>query len=153
VGKFADQIRLPRTSIDNYIRVARAFPIEKRIPNLSFTHHYLASFADSYSEKQNKFLTNTRFKWVEKAADNSLSTRQLLAQINEYKDKRTLKPGVAECRFCMKPTGTTMEYIFYSPGSRTPAEKMKLHRNCYPDVINLIYTYYQKKGKQKLAVL
>lgn len=74
-------IRQPTSTFVNYVRVARAFPENKRLPNASFTLHFQASFADSYNPKRGEFLTDQRFEWLNKAVDEGWSTRRLIENL------------------------------------------------------------------------
>jgi uncharacterized FlaG/YvyC family protein len=85
IRQLALDIRQPASTISNYTRVAIAFPPDKRDPGASFSIHFQASFADSLSEKTKDFSSENRFKWLEKAIDNSMSTRQLAEEIQEEK--------------------------------------------------------------------
>src|SRR3990167_9431449 len=83
VDEFSKEVGQPRSTIVNYVRTARAFPPDTRLPVVSFSHHFQASLADSYDDKEKVFLSDTRQKWVEKAADEEMSTRRLAEAIRE----------------------------------------------------------------------
>lgn len=73
------------STLVSYIRVSRAFPVETRDQGASFSLHFQASFADSYSQDSRDFDGVERFKWLEKALDDNLSTRSLAREIQESK--------------------------------------------------------------------
>lgn len=78
-------IHQPRSTIVNYVRAARAFPQDKRLPDASFTLHFQASFADHYDPKAGVFTTEDRFKWLNEAVGGGWSTRRLADQIHGQK--------------------------------------------------------------------
>lgn len=92
LNQLAQDLKQPRSTVINYVRVARAFPMEKRQAIVPFSAHFQASFADSYDEKSGTFKSDTRFQWVEKVAADGLSTRALQKEIKEQK---LLDSGVA----------------------------------------------------------
>ncbi len=81
----AKDLGYPASTIANYIRVARAFPPEKRDPVASFSAHFQASFADKFNHKRKEFDGESRFKWIQEAADANLSTRQLADKIQAHR--------------------------------------------------------------------
>jgi hypothetical protein len=83
--KFANEVSQKRSTVINYVRTAKAFPPEKRIPTLSFSAHFQASYADSYDTQKGEFMSEKRFDWVEKAADEGFSTRKLAEEIKVEK--------------------------------------------------------------------
>lgn len=83
--QLSQDLKQARSTVINYVRVARAFPADKREPIVPFSTHFQASFADSYDEKSGTFKSDERFKWVEKAAVEGISTRELQKQIKEQK--------------------------------------------------------------------
>jgi hypothetical protein len=84
--KFAEEVHESSTLMDHYRRVARAYPDDAmRNWNLSWTHYLLASFADSYNKGQKQFDSENRFRWLEKAHDNSWTTARLSAEIKKQK--------------------------------------------------------------------
>ena len=82
----------PRSTISNYTRASLAFPVEKRNHALSFSAHFQASYADSFDDKTQEFKTEERFRWLDKAADENLSTRQIQKQIQEEKTDEVSSP-------------------------------------------------------------
>ena len=139
--KFATDVNEPRSTVANYVRVARAFPPETRVPHMSFTHHYQASFADSYDESKKEFASNKRFEIIEDAATRNISTRQLQDEIQEVKEKEKGNvPQVAErCDFCKRQAKEYRRYVFFSPGSGEEAEKFKMHQTCYRELLKYIH--------------
>jgi hypothetical protein len=83
LSKFAQDVQEKRVTIESYRRVARAFPRETRGYNLSWTHYFIASFTDSFKKGEGKFETENRFKWVEKACDESWSTARMTEEIRK----------------------------------------------------------------------
>lgn len=136
LDKFAGDVGESKSTVVNYVRTARAFPPEKRIPSLSFSHHFQASFADSYNEKEKDFEGDNRFELIEKAADNQMSTRALQDEVkdskkDDYKEEKT-------CIFTGVKSDKVQKYIFYSPeGGR--AEKMYLLPESFEKIIKYIY--------------
>jgi hypothetical protein len=85
VEELAKDLKQPRSTVTNYVRVARAFPPDKREPIVPFSTHYQASYADSYNEKTKVFDGELRFELIKKAADDGLSVRQVIKQMQETK--------------------------------------------------------------------
>jgi len=81
--KFAEEIHEKRVTLENYVRVARAFPKDTRGYNLLWTHYFLASYTDSYDKKKGEFTSEERFKWIEKANDEGWSTTRLAQEIKK----------------------------------------------------------------------
>ena len=78
LGQFAHEVGESRSAIDNYRRVARAFPPNKRDYNLPFYTFLAASLADSFDKGKKEFASEKRFEWVEKAeADFATARREL----------------------------------------------------------------------------
>lgn len=141
IEKFATDVNEPRSTVTNYIRTARAFPIETRVPHLSFTHHYQASFADSYDENKKEFATNTRFDLIEKAASDNISTRQLKDRIHEQKEANKEDAAPPTCELCKKDTKGVREYCIYSPGLGKQSVRILLHEMCLTKVLEIIKNY------------
>lgn len=83
--KFSEEVQEAITTIENYRRVARAFPPEKRYWNLNWTHYFIASYTDSYKKGEGKFDGHERFKWIEEAHDKSWTTTRLTEEIKKRK--------------------------------------------------------------------
>jgi len=81
--KFAEQVNESIRTIENYRRVARAFPASMRNLNISWTHYLISSYSDSYNRKLKKFVTRNRFDWLRKAHDNSWSCPRLTQEIKK----------------------------------------------------------------------
>lgn len=81
----AADLKQPRSTVANYVRVARAFPPDKRLAIVPFSTHYQASYADSYDEKTKTFSGEERFALVQKAADENLSVRQVIREMKSQK--------------------------------------------------------------------
>ena len=136
--KFASDVGEPRSTVTNYVRVSRAFPPKARVPHLSFTHHYQASFTDSYDESKREFATDKRFEIIEDAAERNLSTRQLKNEILEKKDKEAVKKEKFVCDLCKKETDKYRNYVFFAPGTGEEADKFKFHKTCYRKILKYI---------------
>jgi hypothetical protein len=139
VEQLARDVKHPRSTVVNYVRVARAFPIEKRDPAASFSLHFRASFADAYDDKTHTFTGEKRFKWLDKALDEGMSTRVLSDAIKRDKKKTELNVNNLPCSRCNKADEGVKPYIMYSPGSHLQGESFDLHDNCYNRVIEAIY--------------
>lgn len=135
LDKFSTDVGESKSTVVNYVRTARAFPPEKRIPTLSFTHHFQASFADSYSEKDKDFEGEARYEILEKAADNQMSTRALQDEVKESKKEDYKEPKV--CDFTGVKSDKVLRYIFYSPEGGG-VEKFYLHPNGFKEIVRLI---------------
>jgi len=137
--KFASDVGEPRSTVTNYVRASRAFPPGARVPHLSFTHHYQASFADSYDESKKEFATDTRFKVIENAADRKISTRQLKDEILESKERPSQVS--TSCDLCKKKTTSYQKFVFFAPGTGQEADKYTFHKKCYARVQKFIKNY------------
>jgi hypothetical protein len=137
--ELAKSVNQPYSTIINYVRTARAFPVEKRVLDASFTIHFQASFADQYGKKadtdKEEFAGEERFKWVEKAADEKLSVRQLHEQIQQTKQLKELGTNILPCYICRLDTGEIFLYNFYSAETRRESDRFNLHKDCYYKLI------------------
>lgn len=138
IEQLARDINQPRSTVINYVRTARAFPTDKRDGQASFSIHFRASFADSYDDKLGIFNGEERFKWVEKAVDEGMSTRVLGDAIQREKQRELLDIPVLPCSRCGKTDGEIKPYLLYSPGSHLSGERFELHDACYNEVIGFI---------------
>ena len=91
IGKLANEIGINKKSLQQYRRVAAAFPKEKRVLHLSHRHHLILAARED------------RFEWLEKAADNNWSTARLLRELKgrngpAKKDERS--PDIFRCPDC-----------------------------------------------------
>lgn len=109
IEKFANEINQKRSTVVNYLRTAKAFSSEQRIPSVSFSAHFQSSFADSYDTTKGEFVSNNRFKWIEKAADEGLSTRRLAEGIKV--EKRTAAGEDPDNAFREVDTSTKIDAI------------------------------------------
>ncbi len=140
--KVSTDIGQPRSTVVNYVRTARAFPEEKRDPSISFSHHFQASFADSYDEHKGVFASDTRFDWVEKAVNEQLSTRSMRDEIQDKKQEIANKfPTVEKCDFCKQAGGLMNKYVFFVPNSGKQSNKFKFHPDCYTQLLKYISEY------------
>lgn len=132
-------LKIPEATIASYIRTARAFPQEKRVINATFSHHFQAAQADEYDKATKTYKGSARFDWIDKAADESWSTRHLYHEIQRTKKLRELNVTVLPCVFCKKNTGEIATYAIYASGIRRDPERVELHRECYLKVLDFIY--------------
>lgn len=138
LAQFAKDVHKPHGTIINYIRTARAFPPEKRFLESTFTMHMVASFADSYDDKERGFTSVERYDWIEKAADNKWSTRSLVDEIKREKKKKELSVTILPCKYCHQGEEETFPYVFYSPRTSEPATKVDLHKKCFELFIGVL---------------
>jgi len=100
LASLSKDLKLPQSTVVNYIRTARAFPTDQREPIVPFTSHFQASFADSYDEKTKTFNGEQRFKLLGEAADKMMSVRDIMKSVHEIKalnapqDEETQKMGI-----------------------------------------------------------
>ncbi len=137
-------MKQPFGTVDNYIRTARAFPVEKRNPAMSFSHHFKASFADVYDEKTKTFLTEKRFEWLNKAQDERMSTRTLQANISEEKEKQGNPELGVLCSHCGKPNEKLQKWTMMSPGTGKRVINLYLHEVCFVEILKFIYDGHQE---------
>lgn len=144
LDKFASDVKEPKSTVINYVRTARAFPPDKRIAHLSFTHHFQASYADSFNEKTNEFEGELRHELLAKAADDNLSTRALQDEVKESKkpDYREVKT----CEFSGVSSDKVGRFVFYSPELHL-LEKFFLHPDAFKEIVKYIRTAYDKDKK------
>lgn len=143
--KISSDIGEPASTVVGYVRVARAFPADKRDPMVTFSHHYQASFADSYNEKGGDFSGEERFKWIEKVAETNMSTRSLREEISEAKEEKQLGHPIEDlCALCHKNGVDVEKYVFFKPGTGKPGDKFKFHALCYMKIIKFIADYGEK---------
>ncbi len=141
LDKFATDVKEPRSTVTNYVRTARAFPAEKRIPHLSFTHHFQASYADSYNEKTKEFEGENRYELLEKAADSNLSTRALQDEVKE--SKKDDYHEIKTCEFSGVSSQKVGRFVFYSPELGL-TEKFYLHPDAFKEIVS-----YIRNGRRK----
>lgn len=139
IETLASDIKQPRSTVINYVRVARAFPQGQRDPGASFSIHFRASFADSYDDKNQLFQGKKRFEWVEKAIDEGMSTRELGEAIQRDKQRELLNVSIIPCTHCKKSDGKIDQYIIYSTTSHIPAIRLELHDACFKKIEVFIY--------------
>lgn len=144
LDKFASDVKEPKSTVINYVRTARAFPPDKRIAHLSFTHHFQASYADSFNEKTNEFEGELRHELLAKAADDNLSTRALQDEVKE--SKKTDYREVKTCDFSGVSSDKVGRFVFYSPELHL-AEKFYLHPDAFKEIVRYIRTAHDKDKK------
>ena len=136
IESLATAISRPRSTISTYVRTARAFLPDKRIPSLPFTMHLEASFADSYDKAKKEFVGNSRFDWVAKAADGNWSARKLKAEIKSGKSPLENSNELFQCMKCGKMDGVVYEYILYRIGKSQDPIKFTLHEDCLNEILS-----------------
>lgn len=86
LGKFAIEVGVDKSTMENYRRTYRAFQeIDPTKRNLTYTHYQVASYADSYDRSEEKFKSEERHNWLEKAEDENWSVKRLAAEIKKKK--------------------------------------------------------------------
>lgn len=135
LDKFSVSIQQPRSTVSNYIRTARAFPAATRTPDVSFSHHMQASFADKFSESEDKFLSDKRFEYLEKASDENLSTRRLQVEIQQDKQKEEQGVEILPCDKCHKSEEETGRLVIYLFGRRNEPARFTMCKTCQNKVV------------------
>lgn len=85
--QLSKDLRQKHSTVINYVRVAKAFPVDKRESLASFSAHFQASFADSFNDKSQEFNGEKRFTWIKKVAEEGMSVRELAHEIKQEKTK------------------------------------------------------------------
>lgn len=151
IAALARDIAQSYHTVTHYIRVAKAFPPRMRNPSLSFSHHYHASYADSYDEKKGGFSGGIRFLWIQKAADKALSANQLRELVKEDKTKRENGVYAMPCHRCGKmkgvDVGDTKRYILYEPGTNKKGYKFYLHKQCLKEIVEFANAKIQEEAR------
>lgn len=129
LNKFAGTVGEPSGTINNYIRTARAFSETERNPMLTFSHHFQASLADSYDSKTKQFQSKARYDWLDKAADQRLTTRQLNEQIIRTKRVKELK-GATPCYWCKISDENVIPFNFFNTQTKH-TDHLDFHDTCY----------------------
>jgi hypothetical protein len=140
--EFSYQIKEPRSTVVSYVRVARAFPPEKREGVVPFSVHLACSFVDSYDEKTKSFNGENRYQWLEKAIDENLSTRKINYEIQEEKLKKQVGVYRIMCDFCQKQNPPVRDYKFHALYSGQKPDTFKLHDDCYQTIIKTLKRPY-----------
>ena len=136
LDKFATDINEPRSTVTNYMRTAKAFPPEKRIPHLSFTAHMVSSFADKFNDQTGEFEGESRYEWAQTAADEAMPTRKLQDEIRQEKEKLEQNVEQLPCTRCNKNTDEeVIRCVIYMFGNKNKAERFNLHISCFNDVV------------------
>jgi len=139
--KIANDIGEPRSTVVNYVRASKAFPPKTRDPMASFTHHFQASFADSYNEKDGKFDTNKRFEWLAKAVDDNLSTRRLKEQVKEAKEIAFVGTTGKEDSLTGEITPGVVKWVFFPVGTQGNAHNFWLCPESVEKILKFIEEY------------
>jgi len=145
LGKFAQQIDEPRSTVVSYVRVARAFPPEEREEFVPFSTHLAASYIDTYSESSKEFSTEQRFQLLEEAAGDGLSTRAVHQKVQEEKVSRQERGEIViECDFCRTNTAPIFPCVFHLPFRQRKSDRFNLHDLCYESIVKMIRGVYAK---------
>jgi hypothetical protein len=134
LNKFSGTVGEPAGTVNNYIRTAQAFTEKERNPMLTFSHHFQASLADSYDSKTKKFTTQDRYKWLEDAVDQRMTTRQLNEEIMRTKKVKELG-GPVPCTYCNVANADVMPFNFFNAQSKH-TDHLNFHETCYKELIN-----------------
>lgn len=112
LAKIASDLREKKSTVINYVRTAKAYPIEKREPMVSFSAHYHASFADSLNDRTNTFDGEKRFEWIKRAAEEGLSVREITHGIQKEKREELAKNNEEEAyKFDAHNKGTELKSL------------------------------------------
>jgi hypothetical protein len=92
--EFARMVKENPKTLNDYRRAVRAFPDPvERNRDLFFYHYVVASYTDSYNKKEERFESDNRFEWIEKADLNHWSVSRLAVEIEKAK---MIKDGQGE---------------------------------------------------------
>ena len=130
LGQFAQEVGESRSALDNYRRVARAFPPDKRDYNLPFYTFLAASLADSFDKGKKEFASERRFGWVEKAETNNWSFLRLR---QEMEGVQRLNRGDSQYTLCL-------DYVKKFEGILLHTEVSKLSKEEWEQIIKRINT-------------
>lgn len=121
------------TSVRNYIKVSEAFTPQVRLPNLSFSHHFIASTIDEIHPETGQFETDKRFDFLNLALDEGLSVRDLKEKIYENKKMEKNNTEILPCEWCGQKTGEIYTYTFFSSSQfpRRDPDRLEFHTFCY----------------------
>lgn len=137
--KISQEINEPISTVANYVRTARAFTIDRRDPTLSFSHHYNASFSDSYDEGKKQFTTDNRYEWVDRASDEKFSTRRLRNEIKDHKIEASPEwKEITKCDHCHLNVDNIEKYVMFQPEKRGTSKTFMLDPFCYTEIIDYI---------------
>jgi hypothetical protein len=127
------------STVRNYLRTSEAFPLETRNPMLSFSHHFQAWQIDGYDEKTHTFASSKRFDWVQKAADNNWSSKQLYENVMRQKQIKDNKGKSNSCSLpnCNITNIPTYPVNVYNRRLRK-TEHLDYHELCYQVALSLI---------------
>ncbi|MEK7597583.1 MAG: hypothetical protein AAB441_02960 [Patescibacteria group bacterium] len=132
------ELKQPASTTSAYVRVAKAFPIERRDFMMSFTIHLKASYADDYDDTKGVFWGEERFYWLKKAADNNWKSRRLEAEILDNKVKKRTK-STYPCVKCGTKEKLVRQYTMYPLGVTSKANKFYMDEDCFFQLLNYIY--------------
>lgn len=130
-AQISRDLRMPVSTITNYIRTARAFPPEKRIINTSFSMHYHASFIDEYNIKTGVFTGEERFHLLETAADQNISVGRLADRVHEKKEEAKVGRRFT-CQICGATDNEVGAFYVYS-NKFVIKRKFFAHKDCFEE--------------------
>lgn len=134
VAKFANQLRVPRSTVEHYIRTAIAFPPPKRLPEVNFTVHTEASYVDTFHGKEHAFEGEKRFTLLEEAADDRITVAEMKKKVKREKAVDSSDQVKIACYLCGGSEGEVREYLVLSKSeneSRRTADNFDMHESCW----------------------
>lgn len=122
---------LSSNTVKYYLRTAAGFPPHTRIPAISFSHHYQATFADEWDSRTIEFKGERRFLYAENASDEGWSVRKLKEKMQDDEEKRAKNIEDFECAFCSDTKEQVFKYSTYRFGTPKMApQKFYAHQSC-----------------------
>lgn len=148
VVKFASELRLPRSTVEHYIRTAIAYPPPKRLQEVNFSIHTEASYVDQFDGKQQSFDGEKRFNLVEEAADNRITVAEMKKKVKREKIIEDSGDVKVACYLCGQTHGEVKEYLVLSKSDNTTrrtADNFDLHEGCWLVIKSLIENERQNR--------
>lgn len=124
------------STLVSYIRVSRAFPIESRSENRSFSAHFQASMIDSFDGKS--FSGEKRFLILQKAEDENFSTRRIAEEVQKEKNINSVPSPAFNCQMCDKKQDEVVEYYIGRKWRHGYERKFNLHPSCFKKLMDII---------------
>jgi hypothetical protein len=148
LDKFAEEVKESTVTLENYRRVSRAFDETYRNQDLSWTHYLVASYADSYNKGENKFESNERYNWIDKANNEGWSTNRLGQEI---KNKETIRIADGDMLAPYETYLTKVKYIFTHIDKKTLSkEQMSKLLNLSKNNFDYIISYLENNFKSEI---
>lgn len=139
ISKISGDLAIPLSTITNYIRTAVAFPPHTRNPMVTFTHHMQATFADAFDRTDRKFITNRRFDWIDKSADDNLSVKTLSNKIQEQKNREESQTDFVTCDHCGGCDSRVKSFTLRENSAHKKSITFYIHEECYLAILEFIY--------------